>query len=284
FVWQERRTAEPIMPLWVFSRRVLVGSNLATLALGLLSIGLTTFLPTYAQGVLGVSAIIAGFALAVMSVSWPVCSALSGRFYMRIGFRNTALIGAAISLLSGIFFTLLPESTNIFIVSLGSLIMGAGLGLLSTPLIVGLQSVVGWNRRGVVTGSNMFARQLGQTVGAAIFGSIANAVLVGWLAQAPKSIAKQLPTSLNTASQYLGGGSSSALPARAEAYLRLGLYQASHQVFLVLAIIGLASVMVLVFTPRTFRTLHFAEDDQATNLATEPQDVLVSGERSVMQD
>ncbi|HEY7415338.1 MAG TPA: MFS transporter, partial [Ktedonobacteraceae bacterium] len=106
FVWQEHRAPEPMMPLWVFSRRVLIGSNIATIVLGLLSIGLSTFLPTYAEGVLGTSAIVAGFALAVMSISWPLSSALSSKLYMRIGFRNTALIGSGITLIASLIFVI----------------------------------------------------------------------------------------------------------------------------------------------------------------------------------
>lgn len=53
--------------------------------------------------------------------------------------------------------------------------LGAGFGLLSTPTIVGIQSVVGWDKRGVVTGANQFGRYLGQSLGAAIFGAIFNA-------------------------------------------------------------------------------------------------------------
>ncbi len=103
------------------------------------------------------SVVIAGFVLAVMSISWSLSSALSDRLHMRIGFRNAALIGSGIALVSGLIFIVQPESTTVLFAALGSFVMGVGLGLLSTPLIVRLRSVVGWNRRGVVTGSNMFA-------------------------------------------------------------------------------------------------------------------------------
>lgn len=261
FVWQERRTPEPIMPLWIFSRRVLIGANSATLVLGLLSIGLSTFLPTYAQGVLNVSAVVAGFALAVMSISWPLSSALSSKIYMRIGFRNAALIGSIITLASSLIFIALPESTTVLLAALGSFVMGAGLGLISTPLIVGLQSIIGWERRGVVTGSNMFARQLGQTVGAAIFGSIANTVLANWLAHPPSSFAGQLPKSIDITNQTSGSSSHYLSPAVAN-YLREGLYLASHSVFLALGIFAAAGIVAILFTPGHFEPLHFPNDDQ----------------------
>jgi MFS family permease len=248
---RERFAAEPAVPLWVFGRRLLLGANLASATLGVLSIGLTTFLPTYAQGVLRVDAVVAGFILAAMSIGWPVASALSGRVYLRFGFRDAALAGAVVCLGASAFFVALPMDVPPLLVALGSLAMGAGLGLLSTPVIVGVQSVIGWKGRGVVTSANLFARQMGQAVGAAVFGSVVNVALVGWLASAPVSLAGQLPSSVNATSQVLGNGPDSLSP-EAAAYLRDGLYLATHQVFVGLLLVAIFVVLVLLLTPRHF--------------------------------
>jgi EmrB/QacA subfamily drug resistance transporter len=260
FVAVERRAAEPTLPLWVFARRLVVGANTATLGLGIISIGLTSFLPTFAQGVLRVDAVVAGFILGAMSITWPLSSAISGRFYLRIGFRDTALIGAMIAVVSGVIFLAIGPTASPWLAVLGSLVMGSGLGLLSTPLIVGIQSAVGWGRRGVVTGSNMFARQLGQGIGAAICGSIFNAALGGWLARAPVALRGRLPTSVNAASQVVGGGPTN-LPPAVVAYLRQGVYVASHDVFWALVITSVGCVLVLLLVPRRFAPLRFAEDE-----------------------
>jgi EmrB/QacA subfamily drug resistance transporter len=269
FVWQERHAVEPTLPLWVFTRRLILGSNLATFVLGLLSIGLTTMLPTFAQGVLRTSAVAAGFILAVMTISWPVAAALSGQLYLRIGFRDSALVGACLTVCSGLVFVALPANTPPWLAAAGSFIMGAGLGLISTPLVVGIQSMVGWGRRGVVTSSNMFARQLGQAMGAALFGGILNAALAGWIGSAPSDIAGQLPVNVNDVSNVLG--SSSGVSAAALAYLRQGLYSASHQVFIAITLVALGGLVALLCTPRQFKTLTFAEEDQASSVQVQPQ-------------
>jgi EmrB/QacA subfamily drug resistance transporter len=259
FVWQERRAAEPMLPLWIVRHRLLMGANLTTSAIGLLAIGLTTFVPTYAQGVLGASAILAGFVLAAMSLSWPVTSALAGRLYLRIGFRDTALIGAVICLASGLVFVSLPETAALGLPALGCFIMGAGLGFLSTPMIVGVQSVVGWNRRGVVTGANMFSRQIGQAIGVAVYGSLANAVLADRFRDAPVAIAAELPGDVNATSDVFDGGST--LSAAAETYIRHGLYLASERVFWALTVVAVACIVVLLLTPRRWQPLRFPDDD-----------------------
>jgi len=50
FLRVEQRSAEPVLPLWVFRRRVLVGGNLTALGVGALLIGLSSYVPTYVQG------------------------------------------------------------------------------------------------------------------------------------------------------------------------------------------------------------------------------------------
>src|SRR4249920_3201957 len=94
FALVERRAAEPILPGWVFRSRLLNSTNLAGLGVGMMLIGLTSFIPLYAQGVLHTSALVAGFALAALTLGWPLAASVAGRIYMKIGFRRTALIGA----------------------------------------------------------------------------------------------------------------------------------------------------------------------------------------------
>ncbi|MFI6879315.1 MFS transporter [Streptomyces sp. NPDC050400] len=173
----ERRAAEPILPGWVWRRRTIAAVNLALGAMGLLMVAPTTFLPTYAQSVLGLSPTAAGFVLSVMTLSWPVSAALSQHVYRRIGFRNTAALGmtAALALLAA--FPLLPFPGAVWQPTLLSLLLGAALGLFQLPLIVGVQSTVGWAERGTATASILFYRQIGQTIGAAVFGAVANGVI-----------------------------------------------------------------------------------------------------------
>jgi EmrB/QacA subfamily drug resistance transporter len=249
FAINETRAAEPMLPTWVFGRRILLGAALGSGGVGLLTIGLTTFMPAFAQGVLGAGPVLAGFVLAAMTVGWPISSALSGRLYLRIGFRDSALIGTLLCLAAGGLLALLDGSSQIWQAAGACFVMGAGLGLLSTPLIVGVQSVVDLRRRGVVTGANMFSRMLGQALGAAIFGSVANSSLHRWLGDAPPAIAAKLPASLNVTATVLGGH---APHGAAGAYVRSGLELATHRVFLGLAAIACLALLALLATPRRF--------------------------------
>ncbi|HPG74790.1 MAG TPA: MFS transporter, partial [Rhodoglobus sp.] len=98
FLLVERRAAEPILPLWVFTRRLVLVVSIFGLGIGATLTGLTSYVPLYLQGALGVSPLIAGFALATLTVGWPIAAAVSGRLYLRIGFRNTMFIGMGLVL------------------------------------------------------------------------------------------------------------------------------------------------------------------------------------------
>ena len=250
FGFVERVALEPILPPWVFGRRVLVGGNLASFLVGALLIGLTSYVPTYAQGVLGTSALVAGLAVGAMSMGWPLSSAFAGRVYMRIGFRDTALIGCIAVLSGAALMLLLDGGSSIWMVAAFCFVIGAGFGFTASPTLVAVQSVVDWGERGVVTGANVFARSIGSAVGVAGFGAIANSTIGSQLDSAPESVAEALPESPDGVLNSLSAGASDAV----EAYARETLELASHHVFI--GIVGVAMLLAVsvAFIPRRVDT------------------------------
>ncbi|MGV8885428.1 MAG: MDR family MFS transporter [Microbacteriaceae bacterium] len=176
FLLVERRAAEPVLPLWVFSRRLLLTTSFISLGTGAIVLGVTSYVPTYLEGSLAVTPLVSGLALASLTIGWPLAATFSGRFYLRIGFRNTALIGIVVAVVGTSLLAVTASSPSIAMVVIASFIMGLGMGLVATPTLIAAQSSVEWNERGVVTGTNMFARSIGSAVGVAIFGAIANAI------------------------------------------------------------------------------------------------------------
>ncbi|WP_072806764.1 MDR family MFS transporter [Rhodococcoides yunnanense] len=179
FTWQQTRAAEPILPLWVFTRRVLVVSSLVSLLVGAVVLGLTSYVPTFVQGVLGTGAIVAGFALATLTLGWPIAASLSGRFYLRFGFRATALTGGSIAVVGTGLATLIGDGSRIWMIAAVCFVVGLGMGLIASPTLIAAQSSVDWSERGVATSTNMFARSIGSAVGVAIFGAIVNSRVSG---------------------------------------------------------------------------------------------------------
>jgi EmrB/QacA subfamily drug resistance transporter len=254
FVLLEQRAAEPVLPMWVFRYRTLVGGNLASLVVGAVLIALSSYVPSLAQGVIGTGPVVAGFTLAAMSVGWPIASTLSGRAYMRIGFRDTALAGSALLVVGTVLATLLVQDTHLLELAGVCFVVGAGLGLASTPVLVAVQSVVGWDRRGVVTGTNMFFRSMGSAVGAAVFGAIANSTLTARFASPPAAVRGRLPHNADATSLVLGGHLK-AEPGAVAGYIRSSLFTATHHVFLALTVAAVLGVAAVALMPRRTREL-----------------------------
>jgi EmrB/QacA subfamily drug resistance transporter len=225
FAFVERRAAEPIIPPWVLRSRLLNSTNLASLAVGVILIGLTSYIPLYVQGVLGHTALVAGFALAALTLGWPIAASSAGRIYLRIGFRSTALIGAAIILVGAALLVLLSADSSVWEVAATCFVIGLGMGLVASPTLIAGQAAVEWSVRGVVTGTNMFARSMGSAVGIAVFGALANASLAA-----------------------SGGGKVSSTAAGTPAS---ALDPALHTVFVGSAAVAVVLLVAVLLMPRT---------------------------------
>jgi hypothetical protein len=148
-------------------------------------------------------------------------------------------------------FPLLPYPGEPWQPALIMLLLGAALGLFQLPLIVGVQSTVGWSERGTTTASVLFCRQVGQSLGAALFGAVANGVLASRLADAP---VPGLPGDLDAISHALDDPG--ALSAAGADHLRRAVDAAVDQVYLGAAAAAAVALLVLVFVaPRRFPIL-----------------------------
>ncbi|HET7194272.1 MAG TPA: MDR family MFS transporter [Nocardioides sp.] len=182
FVVVERRAAEPVLPAWVFRHRVLNVAAANSLLVGVLLMGLTSYVPLYAQAVLGHGALVAGLTLATLTIGWPIAASTSGRFYLSRGFRFTTVLGAMLTVAGGVLLLFIGPDSSLVLLGGACFVLGLGFGYVASPSVVAVQQAVGWQRRGVATGVNMFARSVGSAVGVAIFGAVANAVITAKLA------------------------------------------------------------------------------------------------------
>ncbi|WP_348002621.1 MFS transporter [Pseudolysinimonas sp.] len=179
FVAVELRASDPIIALGLFRRRIVSTSVILGVTIGAALVGLTAYVPTYLEGTVPTSPVIAGLSLATLTIGWPLAAAISGWFYLRFGFRPVVLVGAALVLVGTAFLAATAATPSIAFVAISCFVIGFGFGLSAVPSLVAAQSSVEWQERGVVTGLNMFGRSIGQAFGVAILGAIANAVIAG---------------------------------------------------------------------------------------------------------
>ena len=167
FVYVERGAARPTVPLRLLRHPLIGPALLAALAAGTLQWAATSYIPLYTQDVLGLSAYWAGASVAPMSLGWPVASVIAGRLLMRLGPWPLAFAGS-VALVSGAL--LIATAPSVQVIVAASAVLGFGMGMMQTPLLVTVQSSVGWAERGATTALNQFARTIGGSVGVSLLG------------------------------------------------------------------------------------------------------------------
>jgi EmrB/QacA subfamily drug resistance transporter len=248
FVFQESRAKEPVMPFNIWKERSIFVANITSLTTGIMLIGISSFLPAFVQGVMEQSPIVAGFTLTTMSIGWPIASTISGKMLLSIGYRKTLLIGGVALVFGSIVFVTMTASLGPLWAAAGSFIVGFGMGLTSTAFIVSIQNTVTWQQRGIATAANMFMRNLGNTIGAALLGGILNNRLGHYLS-ANEGVSEEKLT-VDSANLLLKENERSNLSESALELLQEGLTQSLHWVYYVVLIFALISLILISYTPK----------------------------------
>lgn len=233
FAFVETRAKTPILPLALIGRRLIGTALLASLLAGAVMFGVITYLPLFVQGVQGGSAREAGIVMTPLSVAWPIVGVIAGFLIARIDPRILVRTGMSIVAIGAILPCIVTASSPRTVFVISGLLVGAGMGLSSTPFLITLQTAVDWSQRGVVTAGFSFCRTMGGTLGVILASAIENATLD----------ARSIPSSMVDAA--LRPGASLADPRVRDA-LALGL----HRAFIATAVLGVAGAIATFAFPR----------------------------------
>ncbi|WP_250527001.1 MDR family MFS transporter [Caballeronia sp. GAWG2-1] len=238
FVWQERRAADPMINFGLWAHRPIAAGNAATLLAGMAMMGLTTFLPMYVQGVMHRSPVEAGFTLTMMMVGWPSGATFTSRTFARIGLRRLLIGGAFFIPLGSLPFVFLNPDMSPVWAGIGSAVVGFGMGVTSVSCLILIQEIVKPHERGSATASNLFARNLGNTLGAAVFGAVQNYGLTH-VTGMPAVHADQLKRLLTSVPGDFASNNE----------IRLALHHALHLTFTAMFFVALGAVVSMLFMP-----------------------------------
>ncbi|WP_124078484.1 MFS transporter [Pigmentiphaga humi] len=237
FVWRELRTEHPIVSFALWSRRAIAAANVSMLLGSMVIMGLTTFLPMYVQGVQHRTPVVAGLALTMIMLGWPVGSTVVTKLFPRYGLRRMMILGSlVVPLGSCVFLFLTPQGTPV-LAGVGSLVVGLGMGFMGVCSLVLIQEIVHGSERGSATASNIFARNLGSTLGATAFGAVFNFGLAR-RAGGEAITSDQLKEALES------GAGASPLVEQA-------MQHALHMTFWAVAIIGVLVALTMAWIPAT---------------------------------
>jgi EmrB/QacA subfamily drug resistance transporter len=246
FVWQERRAAEPIVPLRLFRNPVFNVTSGIGFIVGFAMFGAIVYLPLYMQVVKAITPTSSGLRLLPLMAGVLVASIASGRAITRLGrYKIFPIAGTSLMVVASYLLSRVDATTSYAELSAYMLLLGAGLGLVMQVLVLAVQNAVDHSDLGVATSSSTFFRQIGGSFGVAIFGSIFANSLAYWR---PRLVPRS--ALLHTTPSQLVHANPAQLRAMQPA-VHLGLVEAFarslHSVFLWAVPVGLVAVVLSLF-------------------------------------
>ncbi|MFI6379931.1 MFS transporter [Streptomyces sp. NPDC050658] len=202
FLVAERFAAEPIIPLRLFRDSVFNITGLVGMVVGVALFGAASYLPTFLQMVDGASATESGLLMLPMMGGVVGASILAGQLISHTGrYKIYPILGGLLSVVGMWLLSRLEVDTPRLHYSIWMAVLGAGVGLVMPVLVLAVQNSVRPTDLGTATSANNYFRQIGGSVGAAIFGtlfadrlaeSLADRIPAGSGLPDPESITPQL--------------------------------------------------------------------------------------------
>ncbi|WP_258946946.1 MDR family MFS transporter [Lentzea californiensis] len=174
FVWVENRMGdEAMLPMRMFRNHTFSLGNTINFVLGIGMFGGMVSIPLYLQIVKGVTPTTAGLMLLPMTFGIMSATAIAGKVTSKTGrYRIFPIIGAGLMTIALFLLSTIGTDTPSWLVMGYMFIMGAGLGQCMQTLLLAIQNDAEPRDMGVATASATFFRQIGGTVGTAVFLSI----------------------------------------------------------------------------------------------------------------
>jgi EmrB/QacA subfamily drug resistance transporter len=173
FVLAESRASEPIMPLTLFRNRIFVASSAIGFVIGLAMFGSIVYMPVFLQIVKGESPTGSGLQLTPMMLGLLAASIGSGQLISRSGrYKVFPIIGTAVTTLGLVLLWRLDVGSSVWTASAYMLVVGVGIGLVMQVLVLAVQNSVDHRLMGVATSGSILFRQVGGSIGVALFGAV----------------------------------------------------------------------------------------------------------------
>ncbi|MFB7650652.1 MULTISPECIES: MFS transporter [unclassified Streptomyces] len=244
FLVAERFAPEPLIPLRLFRDSVFNVTALVGLVIGVALFGAASYLPTFLQMVDGASATESGLLMLPMMGGIVVASIVSGQLISRTGhYRSHPILGSALSVAGMWLLSRLDADTPRLHYSVWMAVLGAGIGMVMPVLVLAVQNSVRPADLGTATSANNYFRQIGGSVGAAIFGTLFADRLTDALAdRVPAEAGAGLPDAEAITPQLVH----SLPPALRDAYI--GAYaDAMPRIFLYLVPVLVLGLLIALF-------------------------------------
>jgi predicted MFS family arabinose efflux permease len=204
FVAIELRAEEPIIPMSLFRNRTFVVATALGAAVGLGMLSAVAFVPTFLQMASGTSAANSGLLMLPMMAGLFITVIGSGILTAKTGrYKAYPIVGVLIVSAAMVWMTTLAGTTPVWVVGTMLFVMGLGIGLIMQIVVLVAQNAVSPKDIGAATATNNYFREVGATLGVAIFGTIFTSRLTDNLREALTANGQQAAASGITSPESL---------------------------------------------------------------------------------
>ena len=252
FIKIQFKVPEPLLPPDLFRNRIFTSASVLNLTAGMAFYGTISFVPLFVQGVIGTTATEAGSILTPLLLGWVTCSVIGSRVILRIGYRPVVLAGGLMFTIGSVALMRMGLATDQHIVLINMGLIGCGMGLTVTTMLLAVQNSVPKNRLGISTSTIMFFRSIGGAIGVAIMGAILNTRMTKDLAifsQTNKEAAAKLGSFLQNPDAIVDPIARAAIPHEVLEPLRGALSHSLHGVFVIGLIVSILSFAAGLLVP-----------------------------------
>lgn len=194
FIYIETKAESPIIKLSLFKDQIFSITMLASFLNGAAFFGAFLFLSLFLVNVAGVSATESGTSQIPLMLSFVVGSIVASQLVARTGkYKAFILFGFTMMLLGFYFMTQLAVTSTTQDVVWRMLVLGIGLGPTIPLLNLAMQNAVPFAYMGTAVANRQFFQQLGQAIGAAVFGVILTTTLTDQITVQMEPIRSRLP-------------------------------------------------------------------------------------------
>ena len=174
FLLAERTCGDDaLLPLRLFRLRTFAVGAASSLIVGMGMFGVISLLPLYLQIVKGSSPTLAGLQIIPLVAGIMAGAIGSGQFIARTGrYKVFPVVGTALMIMAAVLLHVIGADTPLWQTMIYMVPFGLGLGFNMQPIILAVQNAVSPREIGVATSSVTFFRQMGGTLGVAVFLSV----------------------------------------------------------------------------------------------------------------
>jgi EmrB/QacA subfamily drug resistance transporter len=178
-IWWERRCENPVLPLGMFTHRILGPLFALSIMMGFCMFAIMYYAPLMFQGGFGLSPNQAGLLVTPLAVFITVGSIVNGRIVTRLHSPNVILyVGLSFFWIAAMALTQTTITTPHVTIVLAMMFGGLGLGLLLPNLTLLVQASTPRTQLGVATAMLQSMRMVGSMLGTALIGSLISSLYV----------------------------------------------------------------------------------------------------------